>query len=431
MRSGQRFRVAIVGGGPAGSSLAIHLASAGADVVLIADEEHREIAVGESLVPAIVSSLRRLGVEEAVAAIGQVKPGVAFEWGGIRVAFTFANYAPSMVPYAYNVPRPEFEEVMRKRAVAVGARIIARRAKLERGVAGEPEIVLDEPSRVAAGWDGAHPDLLVDATGRARVGVRLLGIPARRGPRDDVAHFAHYTNYTWSERPGYVMIGRVAGGWSWRIPLPDRISVGVVLNRPTAMRLGATPLERLDATIAATPELSATLAGATRESGVATYSNYQLITHRGYGPGWVAAGDAFGFVDPMLSPGTSVALRSAEMLAEVLAPAIGARRAGVPVPALAPGFARYAERLTGLLDSWMELVEYLYDGRMMALVKAGTDMVNERGDRLAQLISDSAEKNIAMLASGTSITSRVRLGSLRFLGRYGLRGVPPIAHAID
>jgi flavin-dependent dehydrogenase len=431
MRSAQRFRVAIVGGGPAGSSLAIHLAGAGADVVLVADEEHREIAVGESLVPAIIPSLRRLGVEEAVAAIGQVKPGVAFEWDGIRVAFTFANYGPKMTPYAYNVPRPEFEEVMRARAVSQGARIVARRAKLERGVAGEPEIVLDEATRAAAGWEGAHPDLLVDATGRARVGVRLLGIPARRGPRDDVAHFAHFTGHAWTERPGYVLIGRVAGGWSWRIPLRDRISVGVVLNRPTATRLGTTPLERLEAAIAATPELTATLAGATRESGVATYSNYQLITHRGYGAGWVAAGDAFGFVDPMLSPGTSVALRSAEMLAEVLVPAIRARRAGTPVPALEPGFARYAERLTGLLDSWMELVEYLYDGRMMALVKAGTDMVQERGDRLAQLISEQAEKNVAMLASGTEITSRVRMRGLRLLGRYGLRGVAPTAHAID
>src|SRR5882724_4088949 len=155
MHSGRLFRVAIVGGGPAGASLAIHLAEAGADVALVVDEEHREIAVGESLVPAIVPLLRRLGVEEGVAAIGQVKPGVAFEWGGIRVAFTFSRYGHRMTPYAYNVPRPEFEEVMRVRAVALGARIVARRARLARGEPGEPELVLDEESRRAAGWNGA------------------------------------------------------------------------------------------------------------------------------------------------------------------------------------------------------------------------------------------------------------------------------------
>jgi flavin-dependent dehydrogenase len=430
MSSGRPFRVGIVGGGPAGASLATHLASAGADVVVFADEERREVVVGESLVPAIVPSLRRLGVEDAVAAVSQRKPGVAFEWAGIRVGFTFSRYGHRMTPYAYNAPRPEFEEVLRARAVETGARLVGGRVKLARGD-GVREVVLDADARAAAGWGGEHPDVLVDATGRARAVCRLLAIPARRGPRDDVAYFAHYTGNAWDEAPGYVLIGRVTGGWSWRIPLRDRLSVGVVLDRSVAARLGETPLARLEASIAGTPDLAATLATATRVSGVATYANYQLITTRGFGPGWVAAGDAFGFVDPMLSPGTSVALRSAEWLAEALAPALRARRGGRPVPSLTPGLRRYSRHLTALLEAWMDLVEYLYDGRMMALVRAGTDLVRERGDLLARVVSEQAEKNVAMLASGTEIGSRVRHAALRLMGRYALRGVSPAHHAID
>src|SRR5262245_34003576 len=202
MSSGRPFRVAIVGGGPAGASLATLLARDGADGVVLADEDRREVVVGESLVPAIVPSLRRLGVESAVAAISQLKPGVAFEWAGLRVAFTFSRYGHRMTPYAYNAPRPEFEAVIRARAAEAGARIVTMRARLARGAGAAPEIVLDEATREAAGWGGAHPDLLVDATGRARMGVRLLGIPAERGPRDDVAHFAHYTGHVWDEQPG-------------------------------------------------------------------------------------------------------------------------------------------------------------------------------------------------------------------------------------
>jgi flavin-dependent dehydrogenase len=424
------FRVAVVGGGPAGAAIAILLASDGADVVLF-DDQPRDLVVGESLVPAIVPSLRRLGVEEAVAAIAQEKPGVAFTTSfGFRVAFTFSRYRNRMVPYAYNVPRPGFEEVMRARAAAVGTRIVDRRVRMGRGGPDEPELVVDGESLDVAGWDG-HPDLLIDATGRTRVGVRLLGIEARVGPRDDVAHFAHYEGYAWDEPPGYVLIGRVAGGWSWRIPLRDRISIGIVVRRETAAQLGETPLARLEAAIAATPELAATARGATRVSDAATYSNYQLVTTRGFGRGWVAIGDAFGFVDPMLSPGTSVALRSAEDLADVLAPAIRARREGRPAPPLDEGLAGYATRMTELLDAWMELVEYLYDGRMMALIKAGTEMVAERGDRLAGVMRDQAEMNVALLASGTAITSRTRRAALRFMGRYGLRGVSPEPLAID
>src|SRR5215470_8105906 len=273
------LRVAVVGGGPAGAAAATLLAVAGAEVVVFD---------GESLIPAIVPSLRRLGVEEAVAAISQVKPGVAFTWGDVRVGFTFTRYRHRMVPYAYNVPRPEFEAALRARAVAAGARVVARRARLSRGQAEEPELVLDAATRAAAGWGDAHPDLLVDATGRARVGVRALGIEARLGPRDDVAHFAHYAGYRWDEEPGQVLIGRIEGGWSWRIPLRDRLSVGAVMSRPTATRLGDTPAARLDAVIAATPELATTLDGATRTADVATYANYQLVTTRGTGRGWVA-----------------------------------------------------------------------------------------------------------------------------------------------
>jgi flavin-dependent dehydrogenase len=428
---GRSFRVAVVGGGPAGAAMAILLAADGADVVVF-DDQPRDLVVGESLVPAIVPSLRRLGVEDEIAAIAQHKPGVAFTWtGGLRVAFTFARYRNRMVPYAYNVPRPGFEDVMRRRAAAVGARVVARRVRLARGVDDEPELVLDVESRRIAGWGDGHPDLLVDATGRSRVGVRLLEIEPRLGPRDDVAHFAHYEGYAWDEPPGQVLIGRVAGGWSWRIPLRDRISIGMVVRRETAARLGDTPVERLEAAIAATPELAATVRGATRVSDVATYSNYQLVTTRGVGRGWVAIGDAFGFVDPMLSPGTSVALRSAEDLADVLSPAVRAAREGRPVPSLDAGLADYATRTTDLLDAWMELVEYLYDGRMFALIKAGTDMVAERGDRIAHVMRDQAEMNVALLASGTAITSRTRRAALRFMGRYGLRGVAPEPLAIE
>src|SRR4030095_15253565 len=117
--AGRPYRVAVVGGGPAGAAIAILLASEGADVVVF-DDQPRYLVVGESLVPAIVPSLRRLGVEEAVKAISQEKPGVAFTGTfGHRVAFTFSRYRHRMVPYAYNVPRPGFEEVMRTRAAAV------------------------------------------------------------------------------------------------------------------------------------------------------------------------------------------------------------------------------------------------------------------------------------------------------------------------
>ena len=46
----------------------------------------------------------------------------------------------------------------------------------------------------------------------------------------------------------------------------------------------------------------------------------------------------------------------------------------------------------------MDLVEGLHDGRMMALVHPGSDLVRERGDLLARAVSEQAERNVTMLA---------------------------------
>jgi flavin-dependent dehydrogenase len=333
------------------------------------------------------------------------------------------------VPYAYNVPRREFDQVLLDRAEAVGARRLTRRAAFERGPGGDgPELTIAPAAIAATGWPSA--DLVVDATGRARASARLLEIPATVGTRNDVAHFAHYEGYAWADEPGQVMIDRLDGGWSWRIPLNERLSLGVVLNRAAAARLGATPEARLAAAIAGAPVLAATCRNARPVTSVATYSNYQLISTRGIGPGWAAIGDAFGFVDPMLSPGVMVALRSAEMLTACLAPWRTSRQSA-DAAILAAALTPYTRELTKLLQSWMELITYLYDGRMLAIFRAGSDMMAERGGRFAQGLQDHIEANIAGLASGTSITSRYSLGLLRFLGRHGLRGVAPAALAIE
>ena len=57
------MRVAVVGAGPTGATLAILLASEGARVVVFDDGRRPELLVGESLVPALVPVLQRLGVE--------------------------------------------------------------------------------------------------------------------------------------------------------------------------------------------------------------------------------------------------------------------------------------------------------------------------------------------------------------------------------
>jgi len=95
-------------------------------------------------------------------------------------------------------------------------------------------------------------------------------------------------------------------------------------------------------------------ANAKRISKVMRYSNYQLISEKGYGNGWVMLGDAFGFVDPMLSPGVFMALKAAETMDEVIfsSPEISTEN-----------LQKYSEEIKSWHKSWTTLIDYFYDGR--------------------------------------------------------------------
>lgn len=427
------LRVAIIGAGPCGSALAIFLAREGAEVTLFDDGRRPELLVGESLVPAVIPILKRLGIEEETATLGLLKPGASFVWSPTdRFSFTFARFAPAVPAYAYNVPRPGFDEALLAKAVACGAQRVVARARLEPagGDGAHAELALaPETMATVPALGGRQPDLVVDATGRARLAARVLNIRAKVGPRNDVAHFAHFQGYRWQDEPGQVVINRLQAGWGWCIPLKDRLSVGIVVSREAAAGLGHTQAGRLERAIAEDPWLFAIAGGSRRVTTVATYSNYQLISQRGYGPGWVMVGDAFGFVDPMLSPGVFLALRSAELVAEALTPFV--RRRPIPSPAeLASALGSYAAVQTSMLAAWSDLVGYLYDGRMPALFRAGRDWVEGSPSVFRTAMQRHIELHMALQVSGVRTMSRYSRGLLRLLGRHGLRGVKPADLAI-
>jgi flavin-dependent dehydrogenase len=425
------MKVAIVGAGPCGSALAVFLARQGAEVTLFDDGRRPELLVGESLVPAVTPILKRLGIEEETATLGLLKPGVSFIWSPTdRFSFTFARFAPAVPPYAYNIPRPRFDDALLAKAVAAGAHRAVAHARLEPAGRDGAELALaPETLAVAPTLGGRQPDLVVDATGRARLAARVLKIPAQIGPRNDVAHFAHFEGWSWDDAPGQVLISRLQAGWSWCIPFKERLSVGIVVGREDAARLGRTPTERLEHAIAADAWLSSIAGGAKRVTSVATYSNYQLISRRGYGPGWVMVGDAFGFVDPMLSPGVFLALRSAELVAEALGPFL--RRRAIPSAAdLASALEAYAAVHTATLAAWSDLVAYFYDGRMLALLRAGRSWMDAGSSSIKGAAQRHIERHVALQASGVRTTSRYSRGLLRVLGRHGLRGVAPADLAI-
>ena len=61
-----KIEVAIVGGGPAGCTLAALLAQRGIRTLVFDDDKRPELLVGESLLPRVIKLMRRLGIEDRV-----------------------------------------------------------------------------------------------------------------------------------------------------------------------------------------------------------------------------------------------------------------------------------------------------------------------------------------------------------------------------
>src|SRR5438128_8718936 len=115
--------VVVIGGGPAGSVGATLLADAGHRVVVLERERFPRYHIGESLLSATLPILDAVGATPAIERHGFLrKPGGTFQWGRQREPWSFwFREDPGGRPYAFQVVRAEFDQLLLENARAHGA----------------------------------------------------------------------------------------------------------------------------------------------------------------------------------------------------------------------------------------------------------------------------------------------------------------------
>ena len=351
--------VAIIGGGPAGASLAALLARHGYKVAIFHSHKRPPIIVGESLLPAVVPMLRKLGIEDEVKSFSVFKPGATVCLNMqevISAVFTWAR--GRMPPYAYNTPRDLFDQAVLNAAERAGAKIFEATAKLEKGERPNTVRLSKETLDATDGFFRASPDLIVDATGRARLMSRLLDVPITKGRREDVALFAHLDKAFMNDA-GHVHVDYLTKGWSWRVPLPGRVSLGIVIHPKHLEKYGSRIEDQFDGYIREEPTLKVYFNGASRITPVIKYNNYQVTPQKMYGPGWAMIGDAAGFLDPVFSTGVYLGMKDGFELFDAIEN--GSSRA----------MQKYEEQRHLELKLWQIIIDGWYSGKLFNLYRVG------------------------------------------------------------
>ncbi len=332
----ERCDVLVIGGGPAGSTIATILKkySPGKRVVILERAPGPRHHVGESLLPGLVPVLKELGAFDKIDRAGfPRKLGATYIWGKDRTPwendFNDVNMKelieryggiPDKIEYAWQVRRSEYDEILLSHAAECGVEVIRgvqADGVLEAGdrVAGAT-VRLDDGTRVR--WEA---EFTADCSGQASFLSRYRSV-RRFDPRlKNIAAYAYYRGAPWMfQYTGHpdktkIFISSTPSGWFWYIPLDkDVVSVGFVTTVERLKTAGGDLRALFDRELAGCGEIHSLLSKAERIHGY-DGSNQDFFTHSDWsylpvdsaGPGWVACGDAAVFVDPILSSGVTLA----------------------------------------------------------------------------------------------------------------------------
>jgi flavin-dependent dehydrogenase len=314
--------VLVIGGGPAGSSIAALLAEKNWRVVLAENDRHPRFHIGESLLPLSLPYLERLGVLDEVEKIGLRKYAAELDsiYHGKCSGFRFGEALDKSYPYAFEVKRSEFDHVLLKNAAATGAEVHEGCRVTSVELHGDRVGLVKATDEHGAErvW---QPRFLADASGRDTFLADRLGTKERNRKHGSAAIFGHFEG---AERRSGLDEGNIGiywfdHGWFWMIPLKgDLMSVGAVCW-PYYLKGRRTPVEQFFFdTIALCPPVQARLKNARLVSPVTATGNYSYASRRTRGKNYLLIGDAFAFIDPVFSSGVHFVLHGAVSGAETV-----------------------------------------------------------------------------------------------------------------
>jgi flavin-dependent dehydrogenase len=301
----QGVDISVIGGGPAGSTLAIRLAQLGYRVCVIERLMFPRSHVGESLSAGVWPQLELLGADRTVAAAGFWPCRTSLvQWeDDVPVRREFGALGSLLVD------RGRFDTLLLDRARANGVHLMQPAAV--RACARHDHrwhLTIETTNGIRA----LVADFLVDASGRS---AALRGRRQRTGPRT----LALYGYWRGGRLPREPQIGAASDAWYWGIPLPDSTYNAMVFVDAADFRARrAASLETSYVALIGRSSLMAGCRGARLSGPVRVADATSYLDSDSIGPHSIKVGEAALALDPLSSSGVQKAINTSLTAAVVV-----------------------------------------------------------------------------------------------------------------
>ena len=211
-------------------------------------------------------------------------------------------------------------------------------------------------------------------------------------------------------------VDKLERGWSWRIPLPGKMSVGLVIDSDHIKKFGDNLEDQFDNYLRHDPVIRLWGESPKRLTRVLKYTNYQLVSKRGFGDGWALVGDTFGFVDPVYSSGLLLAFDSAREISRAIIAGGGEQ-----------AMKRYERHVGNHIRAWQRIIEHFYNGRFFTLLRTGEEAKESLVGKLLEL---HFGRHLPRVFTGEATTRRYSVGLMDFMCRRALMDNDPAELAV-